>query len=176
MVIIKSFIVRPGVIITDLEETSVNPKKYFIDLDDKGELSKIADMLDPYYINGAILIQYCGEMILGFKHWDLVDQLWSYLIDMVDELLISGKSSTLFADQSLKIEIVNRSSDSMLLRCDQDQWILPKIEFLSTLLKSGRYFFETLASLFIMNGNDYCNEVKKIDKIEKHLLKITKHD
>ena len=34
MVIIKSFIVRPGVIITDLEETSVNPKKYFIDLDD----------------------------------------------------------------------------------------------------------------------------------------------
>ena len=42
---------------------------------------------------GAIVIKYYTQEIMGLKQYDLINHLWSYFIDAIDEL-IEGKRET----------------------------------------------------------------------------------
>lgn len=60
-----------------------NPRKYFI--------------LDLKYLNGAIVIEYCGSTIMDYRYWDLVDQLWMYFIHLMGEVDQSGGKARCFS-------------------------------------------------------------------------------
>ena len=60
---------------------------------------------DEDYIDGAIELKINGKSILSLKHWDLVDQLWAYLLDGAEKLLQGVEFRSYFPDQPLKINL-----------------------------------------------------------------------
>jgi len=61
---------------------------------------------DELYIEGAIDLVINGTRLLGFEDWDLVDQLWAYLLDGLFSVFKSGKPFEIFfPDQPLKLQL-----------------------------------------------------------------------
>lgn len=125
-------------------ESYIKNNDSFVKVNSKTEIELITDRS---YIEGAILIRNYGQEIMGFKQWDLVDQLWSYLIDAIDEL-ICGKQETsfLFPDQPLKMILSTEkmNKNRLLIIIGENKYIVEKEEFIFELLSAASKFYEYL--------------------------------
>lgn len=68
---------------------------------------------DRDYIEGAIILSVEGKTILGLQHWDLVDQLWAYLLNGLAALRHAPKHECYFPDQPLRL-LLERNGDDMI--------------------------------------------------------------
>ena len=75
---INSYILKPGHEVVPL-------KTYddFINVKDSEKLLEIEDNLDDFYLDGAIEIKYKEQLLLDLDDWDLIDQLWSYILNLI---------------------------------------------------------------------------------------------
>lgn len=128
--------------ITSMHELLKNPLNYFTPL---GNGEVLDDVEDFNYVEGAIILKINNVSMLGFQHWDLVDQLWVYLITSVEQL-IDGKQyfSFYFPDQPLKFEIKAISSTLLLVSVDGKTCIVDRNEFFTQILEDARHFFFVL--------------------------------
>ncbi|WP_018665548.1 hypothetical protein [Heyndrickxia acidiproducens] len=171
MLKINTFIKKPNLEVSNLEEMIENPYKYFIRIDNETEIKNLSKEIDFDYINGAITIQYYDRFIMDFSLWDLVDQLWSYFIKLVEEVLQTGYGTIFFPDQPVKVEMKTISNDMLLFSLAEGKIIsvtLPKQEFLNALLNNAQMFFTKLTSYFKGNVN-YSYEINKIKAIQEQL-------
>lgn len=110
-------------------ESYIKSNDSFVKVNSKTAIELITD---PFYIEGAILIRNYNQEIMGFKQWDLVEHLWSYLIDAIDEL-ICGKQETsfLFPDQPLKMTLSTKkmSRNRLLIIIGENKYIVEKRNF-----------------------------------------------
>lgn len=142
-------------------ESYIKNNDSFVKVNSKTEIELITDRS---YIEGAILIRNYGQEIMGFKQWDLVDQLWSYLIDAIDEL-ICGKQETsfLFPDQPLKMTLSTEkmNKNRLLIIIGGNKYIVEKAEFLFELLSAASKFYEYLeqCDASVMNRKDKIQEL-----------------
>ncbi|KIO57074.1 hypothetical protein B4143_0508 [Bacillus subtilis] len=104
--------------------------------------------------------------MLDVTMWDLVDQLWAYFLNLIEEAIETGKSETYFPDQPLLLKMKSISNDMLLFEIDQKQKVLlPKLDFFESLLKNAKSFFETMN--FVLEENcDYEYELNKIDELQ----------
>lgn len=58
---------------------------------------------DSDYIEGAIVCQIGGCEIFNMDHWDLVDQLWAYIVQGLRKLDEGEIYETFFPDQPLRM-------------------------------------------------------------------------
>ncbi|HEY0482321.1 MAG TPA: hypothetical protein VGD37_32595 [Kofleriaceae bacterium] len=58
---------------------------------------------DPDYIKGAIELSIDGVDIITRAEWDLVDQLWAYLVNGACELASGRSFATRFPDQPIEL-------------------------------------------------------------------------
>ena len=123
---------------------------------------------DTFYIEGAIVIKVFGQEVLGLRHWDLVDQLWSYFIDAVEELL-NGRQEAgfLFPDQPLSVElrVEKKNRDRLLINIGGKKYAVDKREFLSKLLSAAEIFYGFLGQCV-----DSSILLQKVQKLRNHLL------
>jgi|SRR5699024_8471547 len=169
---IKTFIKIPSVEIENLNEVTENPNKYFINIDNENEVKKYNQDLDVEYINGVIIIEYYNNLLMDFSLWDLVDQLWSYLIKIIEDVLEVGYGMAYFPDQPIKVEMKVVSKDLLLFSLDEGKIIrelLPMQEFINALLKSGDNFFRRFMEHF-GEEIDYNYELKKIKAIKEQFI------
>ncbi|MBO8157602.1 MAG: hypothetical protein H0Z32_14320 [Bacillaceae bacterium] len=170
MINIKTYIKIPGIRIENLNDINENSSKYFIDLDNEIEMNKYFQNLDLDYIDGAITIEYYNHIIMDFRLWDIVDQLWSYFINLVEEVIQNGYGVTYFPDQPVKVEMKLISKDLVLFSIDEGRVIsemLPMKKFIKTLLSSAENFFVKLTK-YVKNLNfDY--ELNKIKSIQNQI-------
>ena len=141
MVNVETYI-KKDKIITSLENINENHSQYFVHCEDKSCLQYIENY---DYIEGAITIFCDGVMVLDFSHWDLVDQLWSYIIDAIYELS-KGETQVqvYFPDQPLKFEIQNVSAYMLLVVIEERKISVNKQEFIVALLENAKLFFSIL--------------------------------
>ncbi|PFM83698.1 hypothetical protein COJ53_30475, partial [Bacillus cereus] len=112
MISVKSYI-KNDKIITSLDNIESNFLEYFIDFDNTKCLELVIDF---DYMEGAIIINYYGNTILGFKEWDMIDQLWSYFINAIEELFENQNDvSFYFPDQPLEVKMQVISQEQILL-------------------------------------------------------------
>ncbi|MGP3780147.1 hypothetical protein ACTWKC_01920 [Bacillus sp. 4A_MP3] len=103
--------------------------------------------------------------MLDATMWDLVDQLWAYFLNLIEETIETGESETYFPDQPLLLKMKSISNDMLLFEIDEKQKVLlPKLDFFKTLLKNAKGFFETMIS-FLEENCDYDYELNKIDEL-----------
>lgn len=166
MITIKTFIKRPNVIIENLNDITMHPEKYFISMDDKIELKKYSNSMDVDYLEGAITIEYNNRFIMGYDLWDLVDQLWNYFINLVEDVKHNDCGVFYFPDQPIKVELKSVSTDSLLFTIDEGRIAtesLPKQEFINALLNGAENFFSKLSFYF----GDHINAQHELDEIQR---------
>ncbi|GGB48321.1 hypothetical protein GCM10011409_27350 [Lentibacillus populi] len=169
MININTFIKIPNTQIDNLNEILENPTKYFVDIDNVKEIKKYKQNLDLDYLDGVITIKYYDQLIMDYSLWDLVDQLWSYFINLIEDVIQTGYGVTYFPDQPIKVEMKVVSKDLILFTVDEGRITsvtVPMQGFINALLSSAENFFNRLTSYFgkDINISYELNKVKSIRK------------
>ena len=148
-------------------ESYIKSNDSFVKVNSKTAIELITD---PFYIEGAILIRNYNQEIMGFKQWDLVEHLWSYLIDAIDDL-ICGKQETsfLFPDQPLKMTLSTKkmSRNRLLIIIGKNKYTVEKTEFFLEVLSAASKFYEYLVQCdaSVMSRKNKIEEIR-----EKHQI------
>lgn len=112
---------------------------------------------DDRYVDGALVISVDGVEVLTTSQWDLIDQLWCDVVDMLRELDRTGKAHTYFPDQPLELafEHVDKSRVRITLtrsQNDRRSAELDRREFEAAICQAGVHFFGEM--LRLSPGND----------------------
>jgi hypothetical protein len=166
MFTIKSYIKYPKKKIYDLADVEARPLHYFIDIDNTAEILPLQNKLNRFYIEGAIYLTYNKKIIMNFTHYDLIDQLWEYLLNLIEEFLENKKAEMYFPDQPLPISMEHISDQYLLFSINFVPYKLPRHEFLLVLLLGAKNFFEKMISSL---GEPYQLQLKKTKKIEQKI-------
>lgn len=105
---------------------------------------------------------------MGVKYWDLIDQLWSYFINMLEEYKVSGRAETYFPDMPVKIELITLQHGMIKFVISDSSFVLPEKEFFSEILNSATFFFEKMQDLFI--NSDYTHDLERILNLKETLI------
>ena len=133
---------KKQVVISSLENINEEMARYFVPLKSKADLCYIDDFA---YIEGAITIRSDEEYILDFRHWDLVDQLWVYLLHAAYEMLTQKKEVKFyFPDQPIEFKMKMVSDYAILLSVKGEKHVVNSKEFVEALLEGGQHFFAIL--------------------------------
>lgn len=108
----------------------------FIAIEDiKG--NSVYKKMDKRSIEGAITIKYYTQIILDLTYWDYIEELWLYIIAMLEEYKINEYAKMLFPDQPVSLEIVKNRNEMCILRIShknqKQSFCLPEKEFIKSL-------------------------------------------
>lgn len=95
------------------------------------------------YIEGYVDFVYDEQIIFSWKNWDLIDQLWVYLVNSTREAVLKGEASFSFPDQPLLVKLSYLKGRSFLLFIGQKKYLLPSDAFITYLLPEAEFFFDT---------------------------------
>jgi len=166
MLVIQSYLKHPKRLIKNFEKVKKDPFYYFIEINNSIEIFNIKKDLDLYYIEGVIHLTYNNQVIMDFTYYDLIDHLWAYFLNMIEEFLQTRKSSMSFPDQPLPMSMENISDNEILFSINYIQWKLPKNEFFSALLSGAKDFFEKMILLLEEDKDSHLFQLQKVKKLE----------
>lgn len=115
---------------------------------------------DPYYIEGAIELVVDGVAVLGLPEWDLVDQLWHYIVDCLEQLNVSEAAETTFPDQPIWLRFRRVGAGwvrvSLAVPGDTTVDATAKVdEFFTAMIAGAERFFEALARIEPANRSSH---------------------
>ncbi|RZK00411.1 MAG: hypothetical protein EOO46_21110 [Flavobacterium sp.] len=109
------------------------------------------DVEDNYYVSGAFTLTVNGKEIFDLTHWDLVDQLWAYLIQHFEDVLSGASmiSKGYFPDQPLEIQVESLFKRTKLKIKLFDpirprQCVVETNEFIPVFCEAGENFLEKI--------------------------------
>lgn len=166
MLKVKTYI-KNNKIITNLTNINEIYYEYFVCCTDENCLSVVEDF---DYLEGAIIISIDGATIMDFSYWDLVDQLWTYLIDSFDSLLMGEKQIEFyFPDQPISVKIENISQALLSLTIEEKKYHVNRKEFFKEMLKNAEIFFEILSKCGYTSLEEHSKRyLKKIEKMKEY--------
>lgn len=171
MFTIKSYIKYPHITIKHFNDAQ---EKHFVDINNYNEIIRIKKDLDLNYLKGAIYLIYNDQIIIDFCYYDMVDQLWGYLLNMMEEFLETNKSEMSFPDHPTPIEMKNASQFYLVFSIGFVEWTLPKHEFFTALLLGAKDFFEKLM-LLIEEEKEFCMfHLRKIEQLKPKIMQLKK--
>ena len=165
MIEIKSFLCLPDKVIKDIGEVLKRPADYFIDVSESTAVLDFVGDIDTSYVNGAILLTYYGQPIMDFRHWDLVDQLWSYILNLLGDALTNGSAETCFPDQPTQLKL-EMSEHVVHFTVDKQKYVLPRDEFVGQVTAAAMQFFEQMYRYF-PNQTSYTFEYHKAKQLHR---------
>lgn len=168
MLVCKTYIKKTNKLISNLDFINSHHEDYFFEVSNINYNFK--DKINGDYIEGAIYLKYYDKVILDFKLWDYVDELWSYIIISIEKFLKEGYSEILFPDQPTKITFSKISSQYLIMILESNSkhtYTLPINELFSELLSASELFFENIHHYVTFLNNNYSNELIKISCLKK---------
>jgi hypothetical protein len=169
MFTVHSYIRYPTIPIRDLDKVDKSPLYYFIDINNTGEILRIKKDLDFDYIDGVIFLTYNNQIVMPFSYYDLIDQLWAYLLNMMEEYLKTKKSEMFFPDQPLPMSMKYISEEYILFEIRDIPWKFPTYEFFTAMLIGAKDFFEKLSFLIEEKKDECTYELQRIALIQQKL-------
>ncbi len=168
MISIKSFLTIPTKKITNLDKISKKPHKYFIEITDKQKILEFKRKYNLEIIEGAIVIDFQNKTIMNFRHWDIIDELWASILDLIEAFNNSndGYAEDWFPDQPCPIKFIAHEKELIQFHLGDSKWILPKEMFFFKLLEASELFFNSLIAYFPENKDWYQCELKKIEDLK----------
>jgi hypothetical protein len=168
---INSYIKHPNIVIEDLSTINNKHKKFFIEISNEKEIKDIIKDIDINYIEGVICLEYNGTVLMDFTYWDIIDQLWAYIINLIDDNLNNNDAEVYFPDQPIKLKLKNISNDFVLFSIESStttQLTLPKNDFFEKLLESANDFFIKVQG-YLGDRVDYSYELELINNLRKKI-------
>ncbi|MCX8523897.1 hypothetical protein OF897_08160 [Chryseobacterium formosus] len=158
---VEFFLKKKHIVIDDLKNILPNWKFYFLRLNELNE-NELSEYLinDDFYIEGAICITYFGKELIGFKYWDLIDQLCSYFIHAIYEITINNKESEkfYFPDQPVEVIITKEKELIGIKIGNENLFYLNRNIFIKEFLNACKNLYERI------NVNSYKLEIEEILK------------
>lgn len=143
---IEIFLKKRNVVINNVDSLSNNWEMFFYSFNElkEHELKKYLEE-DSFYIEGALCMSNYGRPVLSFREWDMVDQLVSYIIQSLHEIIIGEKATSTFyfPDQPLRLDIEKKGTN-LLLNIEQRNYTLPFMVFCNSFLSQSKDFFKRL--------------------------------
>jgi len=123
--------------------------------------------IDSNYIYGVLLIKYNGAVILGFKEYDLIDQLLMYFVDAIEKFKENSEVEFSFPDQPFPVRIEKKGGDFCTLSLNDQKTALPETDFIRSMLEAAEFFFNQLLLLFPEEHFFIKQNIDDIDKVKK---------
>jgi hypothetical protein len=160
--IIESYIIKDKqAIISNIENID---KSLFVNIKDYNLLD--VNNLDYDYLEGAIVLIHNNQELLGFKNWDLIEQLWSYFVAAIEELKKKEKIEFQFPDCPFLISIEKKNNTFLNVLFHDRKIAIDSSEFVSDMLNSALLFYENLKRLFIDYEYEIGEQIENIRNIK----------
>lgn len=110
---------------------------------------------DPQHIEGAMELTIDGTPIITLEEWDLIDQLWAYIGEMLNDLRIKGEAETYFPDCAIKF-VFRRVAPELVLVSLEYAGVgrsiqVNEVDFVEAFRSAGAHFFDVMLTLFPTN-------------------------
>lgn len=102
---------------------------------------------DCDYVEGAIECTIKGQVIFNKEHWDLIDQLWIYIVDGLLMIQNGNEYDTFFPDQPLRLRIVPITKYLVEVTVGNKSMKIDRLAFVSTLASGAVEFFNAMREL-----------------------------
>lgn len=112
------------------------------------ELSAFEGKLpDTEYVEGAIECSLDGQNIFTTAEWDLVDQLWAYIIDGLKEAKLGRQYDGYFPDQPLRLAFIPIGPDQVQVVVGRRVYSVRLRRLLVTMQAGAIEFFDKMRAL-----------------------------
>ena len=164
----KSYVLRPDYNSDWPYHPIDSPEKCFIEVTDTEKLKAFRGKYDLDYIDGAICIKYNDEVLIDFEYYDLIPDLWSYILNMTEDYLKTGYGETDFPDTPVQLEFKRIKEGYMEYNLDNERIaILPEKEFFNMIVKESKLFFKNICKGVGLSEERYFGIFKGIEDIKK---------
>lgn len=123
---------------------------------------------DERHVEGAIHLTINNVDVIDRSMWDVVDQLWSYLADIVDTLRRTDSATTYFPDRPIELSVARIGGGKVRVwSVVQDAVrgsVVDESRFTSAVRAAGLAFFEALTRLVPGNATTYEDAVRKLSR------------
>ncbi|AGA28974.1 hypothetical protein [Singulisphaera acidiphila] len=121
---------------------------------------------DEFYIEGKIELEVEDSKILSEKQWDLVDQLWSYLIDGVSGILFDDRNmECCFPDQPLRLSLKSLSKSQLEVCVGSCVHRVDKTCFIAAIANGGKAFFNKMLQIAPSGKSSWMLYIERIEKL-----------
>ena len=102
---------------------------------------------DVDYLEGAIVWKIGSVELLSESEWDLVDQLWAYIIDGTIQLLEKGRFETYFPDQPLRLAFMRQGDNEVEVVIGDRKRTVDREALIKSFADGGKRFFARMQDL-----------------------------
>lgn len=99
---------------------------------------------DKNYIEGAIICQIDNQDIFTMEHWDLVDQLWVYIVEGLTKLKQGLEYDSSFPDQPLRLRFRPISTHAIEVTVGNKCQIFNLDSLIVPLVEGAFHFFSSM--------------------------------
>ena len=118
---------------------------------------------DPSYVEGSIEVAYQDKILVSRTVVDLVDQIWGYIINGIEEISQGRSYMGYYPDMPARLSILLRKSCRIEFQVYDARLNLDRNEFCRYVLGCGRDFFEKMIAINSSMSGVYENYIRKID-------------
>jgi len=104
-------------------------------------------MPDSDYLEGAIVCTIDGRGLLGLEHWDLVDQLWAYIVNGLIVLDQENHFTCCFPDQALRLRFDKIGQDLVRVTVGDESHEVESAALRSVLKQGAMDFFSVMKAV-----------------------------
>jgi len=126
------------------------------------------EITDPRYVTGAIELKIDGVAVIDRGMWDLVDQLWAYITQMIVDLRRSGEAQTYFPDQAIKLAFEKVSTDMIRVSAYPNKGPITVItgenQLIAALKEAGQHFFVAMRRLNPAHDEIYASLIQQLEQ------------
>ena len=126
-----------------------------------------ATVEDPYYIEGAIELDVDGVVLFNQAMWDLVDQLWDYVVQGLESIEKGKPFKIFFPDQPLDIVFTHLYDDMIKISVDEGQYtvVVDRKEFAKSILGSVKPLLNFIAEKSPSNKEGCDDTVQRLEAL-----------
>lgn len=123
---------------------------------------------DEDYIDGVVEMLVDGQPILGRDKVDLVDQLWAYLIQGLEQLSSGEDFSTFYPDMPLEVRMTRRGTVISITSDDREKVNRATVELedlRQAMLPAAETFFRRIRELTSEHDKLYAKYLDRIARL-----------
>lgn len=162
--------------VVDLEDLVAFPDKYLVSIEKEFEeakkiinknIKKTNSREGAIYHDGALHMVYNGKTVFSFTQWTDIDDLWAYLLNLIEEYFEIGYSKCYFPDAPIEIKFEKSNKEYLYFSVDGVSIYINETFFINKLLSESKKFYVFLEGA--VNCQSMRSELDRINKLTSFL-------
>ena len=163
---IQSFLLKPDI---SKKTKKICLPTSFVNIKNADYITQNKKNFDVRNLEGYIsCIDESSRILLDSQEWDSISDLWSYLLNAMEETIISGSSDFYFPSQPLKFTFKLDKNKKLIIQVGESKkWLLPQLTFFKALLDAAHDYFSTIGAIF--STGIFVKQISQINRINYSL-------